>query len=202
MKASGTAATGTFALIVVDLASGDSWARLRGHETTSAVKDFRAIVQGVVREYDAGADGIAISPTGDRIYYCPLASRRLYSVSADALTDRSRSDEEVATTIVDHGEKGASDGLDSDTDGTIYATAYEHSAVVTVAPDGTWNTILHAPGLLWPDTLSLAPDGYLYLSVNQLPRSPVFNGGVDDRIPPYKIIRKRVPGKPIRLAGN
>ena len=187
------------ALIVVDLASGDSWARLRGHETTHSSKDFRAIVQGIVREFDNGADGIAISPTGDRIYYSPLASRRLYSVSADALVDRSLSEEEVAATIVDHGDKGASDGLESDTDGTVYMTAYEHSAVVKVDQDGTWSTVLHAPALLWPDTLALASDGYLYVSVNQLPRAPVFNHGTDDRLPPFKIIRKRVSGKPIRL---
>ncbi|WP_433608145.1 L-dopachrome tautomerase-related protein [Dactylosporangium sp. CA-139114] len=188
------------ALVVVDLASGESWSRLRGHRSTHAEDGFRAVVQGVVREgYVVGADGIALSADGERLYFCPLSSRRLYSVATAALRDRDLPEAEVAARVVDHGDKGASDGLESDTDGAVYATAYEHSAVLKVAADGTWTTILHAPALLWPDTLSLAADGYLYVSVNQLPRAPLFNNGVDDRVPPYHIIRVPVHARPVRL---
>jgi sugar lactone lactonase YvrE len=191
------------ALIVVDLGTGESWARLRGHESTLAVDGFRAIVQGVVREnYVVGADGIAISADGSLLYYCPLSSRRLYRVETAALLDRSLDDEHVAATVVDLGDKGASDGLESDTDGAVYATAYEHSAVVRRAGDGTWSTVLHAPALLWPDTLALAADGNLYVSANQLPRAPLFNDGVDDRVPPHQIVRVQVGAKPVRLTGS
>lgn len=187
-------------LIVADLGLGQTWARLRGHETTRAVADFRAVTQGVVHtNYQVGSDGIALGAGGERLYYSPLSSRRLYSVSTEALLDRTLDDDAVARTIVDHGDKPASDGLETDTDGRIYATAYEHSAVLRVDPDGSWHTVLHAPDLLWPDTLSLAADGHLYVSVNQLPRSPLFNHGVDDRVPPYRIIRVPVPGRPVRL---
>jgi sugar lactone lactonase YvrE len=188
------------ALIVVDLASGESWSRLRGHHSTRAEEGFRAIVQGVVREgYAVGADGIALRADGERLYYCPLSSRRLYSVDTAALRDRSMSEAQVAGRVVDHGDKGASDGLEADADGAVYATAYEHSAVLKLAADGAWTTVLHAPELLWPDTLSLAADGYLYVSVNQLPRTPLFNNGVDDRVPPYRIIRAPVDARPVRL---
>ncbi|GAA4254464.1 L-dopachrome tautomerase-related protein [Dactylosporangium darangshiense] len=188
------------ALVVVDLASGESWSRLRGHRSTHAEDGFRAVVQGVVREgYAVGADGIALSADGERLYFCPLSSRRLYSIDTAALRDRELPEAEVAARVVDHGDKGSSDGLESDTDGAVYATAYEHSAVLKLAADGTWTTILHAPALLWPDTLSLAADGYLYVSVNQLPRTPLFNNGVDDRVPPYQIIRVPVHARPVRL---
>ncbi|MFI5614894.1 L-dopachrome tautomerase-related protein [Amycolatopsis sp. NPDC051903] len=188
------------ALIVIDLGSGESWSKLRGHHSTRATDGFRAVVQGIVREnYAVGADGIAISADGTRLYYCPLSSRRLYSVATATLIDRSLSDEEVAKSIVDHGDKGASDGLESDTDGNLYATAYEHSAVLKLAADGSWSTLLHGPSVLWPDTLALAADGYLYVSVNQLPRTPLFNAGVDDRVPPYRIVRVPVDARPIRL---
>ncbi|MCI2423392.1 major royal jelly family protein [Saccharopolyspora sp. K220] len=188
------------ALIVIDLASGESWSKLRGHESTRAAEGFRAVVQGVVRDnYVVGADGIAVSADGSRLFYCPLSSRRLYSVDTSALVDRSMSDEDVTKSIVDHGDKGASDGLESDTAGNLYATAYEHSAVLKLATDGTWSTVLHGPALLWPDTLAVAADGYLYVSVNQLPRTPLFNGGVDERVPPYQIVRVRVDAQPITL---
>ncbi len=189
------------ALIVIDLASGGSWSRLRGHQTTRATTGFRAVVQGIVREnYVVGADGIAISADGSRLFYCPLSGRRLYSVDAAALVDRSLSDEQVAETTTDHGDKGASDGLESDNAGNLYATAYEHSAVLKLGADGAWSTVLHGPAVLWPDTLAVAADGYLYISVNQLPRTPLFNDGVDDRVPPYQIVRVRVDARPIRLA--
>ncbi|MFJ4234252.1 SMP-30/gluconolactonase/LRE family protein [Cellulosimicrobium cellulans] len=188
------------ALIVVDLATGESWSKLRGHTSTQAVDQFRAVVQGTVREgYRVGADGIAISADGSRLYYCPLSSRRLYSVDTAALLDRDLSEDLVAATVIDHGDKGASDGMESDTDGNLYVTAYEHSAVLRLGADGRWSTVVHRPELLWPDTLALASDGYLYVSVNQLPRSPLFNGGVDDRVPPYLIIRAHVDASPIRL---
>ncbi|WP_433286821.1 L-dopachrome tautomerase-related protein [Pseudonocardia sp. CA-142604] len=190
------------ALIVVDLGSGESWGRLRGHVTTTATEGFRAVVQGVVREnYQVGADGIAISADGSLLYYCPLSSRRLYSVETAALIDRSLTDEQVAATIQDLGDKGASDGLESDIDGAVYATAYEHSAVLRRDADGTWSTVLHGPDLLWPDTLALAGDGFLYVSVNQLPRTPLFNDGVDTRVPPYQIVRVHVGAGPVRLTG-
>jgi sugar lactone lactonase YvrE len=190
----------TGALIVVDLATGESWDRLRGHATTRAEDGFRAVVQGLVHEqYRVGADGIAISTTGDRLFYCPLSSRRLYSVDTAALRDRQLPDDRLAETVLDHGDKGASDGLETDTAGNLYATAYEHSAVLRRSVTGEWSTVLHGPKLLWPDTLAVAADGHLYVSVNQLPRTPLFNGDVDDRIPPYLIIRVDVGAQPIRL---
>ncbi|BAL89155.1 hypothetical protein AMIS_39350 [Actinoplanes missouriensis 431] len=181
------------ALIVVDLETGESWSRLRGHVSTRAEDGFRAVVQGEVREgYVVGADGIALSADDTRLWYCPLSSRRLYSIPTAALLDRTLSEEQVAAQVTDHGDKGASDGLEMDASGALYATAYEHSAVLRRAADGTWSTVLHAPDALWPDTLALAADGYLYMSVNQLPRTPLFNNGVDDRRPPYRIVRVRV----------
>lgn len=190
------------AIIVVDLATGESWSRLRGHSSTRATDQFRAVVQGEVREgYRVGADGIAISADGSRLYYCPLSSRRLYSVDTAALLDRDRDEDAVAEHVRDHGDTAASDGLESDTDGALYLTAYEHSAVLKRDAAGTWTTLVHGPDVLWPDTLALAADGYLYVSVNQLPRTPLFNGA-DDRIPPYRIIRVPVDAAPVRLTGG
>jgi len=188
------------AIIVVDLATGDSWSRLRGHHSTHAEDGFRAVVQGVVREgYVVGADGIALSADGERLWYCPLSSRRLYSVSTDLLRDRDLPEADVAADVRDHGDKAASDGLETDAEGAVYATAYEHSAVLKRDAAGAWSTVLHAPQALWPDTLALAADGNLYVSINQLPRTPLFNGGVDDSVPSHQIVRVPVGAAPVRL---
>jgi sugar lactone lactonase YvrE len=210
-----SAQNGPNGIIVVDLASGENWRRLNDHPSTKAedLQTFLPIVEGqpfLVKQQkengpmklaaNMGSDGIAISATGERLYYCPLASRKLYSVSTEALSDRSVDDKYVSETVKDEGDKGgASDGLESDADGRIYVTNYEHNAIMRRNPNGEWETIVHDPRLLWPDTLSLASDGYLYVTANQLHRQARFHDGRDIRRKPYTLFRIKVNTKPVLL---
>jgi sugar lactone lactonase YvrE len=147
-----------------------------------------------------GSDGIAISADGVRLYYCPLGSRKLYSVDTDALCDRSLDDKEVAATVVDEGDRGgASDGLESDAAGHIYSTNYEHNAILRRLPGAQWETVTHDPRLLWPDTVSLATDGYLYVTANQLHRQARYQKGQDLRRKPYTLFRIRLSEQPVLL---
>ena len=104
-------------IIVVDLASGESWRRLHDHPSTKSadLQSFLPIVEGrafVVKQQDEnngsvkvaanmGSDGIAISATGELLYYCPLASRKLFSVSTKGLIDKTRDDQYVSQTVRD-----------------------------------------------------------------------------------------------------
>jgi sugar lactone lactonase YvrE len=209
-----SAKNGPNGIIVVDLASGESWRRLNDHPSTKAedLQTFLPIVEGrpflVKQEEDGstklaanmGSDGIAISATGEWLYYCPLASRRLYSVSTEALSNRSVDDQYVSRTVKDEGDKGgASDGLESDAEGRIYVTNYEHNSIMRRNPNGEWETTVHDPRLLWPDTLSLASDGYLYVTANQLHRQARFHNGSDMRKKPYTLFRIKVNAKPVFL---
>jgi sugar lactone lactonase YvrE len=209
-----SAQNGSNGIIVVDLASGESWRRLHDHPSTKAegLRTFLPIVEGrpfLVKQQEnrssklaanMGSDGIAISATGDLLYYCPLASRRLYSVSTEALSDRSFDDQYVSQTVKDAGDKGgASDGLESDAEGRIYATNYEHNAIMRRSPNGEWETTVHDPRLLWPDTLSLASDGYLYVTANQLHRQARYHNARDMRRKPYTLFRVLVNAKPVLL---
>ncbi|MDZ7966176.1 MAG: L-dopachrome tautomerase-related protein [Nostoc sp. DedSLP03] len=203
---------GANGIIVVDLASGESWRRLHDHPSTKAeeLSSFLPVVEGrpfMERQADGsnkpvkmGSDGIAINADGSRLYYCPLASRRLYSVAVDALVDRAIEDRAVAATVIDEGDKGGgADGLESDAAGCIYATNYEHNAILRCHPDGTWETLVHDPRLLWPDTLSVATDGYLYVTANQLHRQPNYQKGRDFRQKPYSLFRIHINAQPVLL---
>jgi sugar lactone lactonase YvrE len=209
-----SAQNGPNGIIVVDLDSGESWRRLNDHPSTKAedLRTFLPVVEGqpfVIKEQEngstklaanMGSDGIAISATGERLYYCPLASRKLYSVGTEALSDRSADDQYVSQTVKDEGDKGgASDGLESDAEGRIYVTNYEHNAIMRQNPNGEWETIVHDPRLLWPDTMSLASDGYLYVTANQLHRQARFHDGRDMRRKPYTLFRIKVNAKPVLL---
>jgi sugar lactone lactonase YvrE len=204
-----SASTGANALIVVDLASGKSWRRLNDHPSTKADPAFVPVVEGEILQlrlpgqppskFAVGADGIAISPDGKTLYYCPLTSRHLYSVSIDALADRTRSDAEVAATVKDLGEKGGGgDGLESDAQGRVYLSDYEHDAIRRWNTTGAIETLVHDPRVLWPDTLSLAADGYLYFTVNQIERGAGFHNGQDLRQKPYVLFRVKVDGTRIQ----
>jgi sugar lactone lactonase YvrE len=147
-----------------------------------------------------GSDGIAISADGARLYYCPLGSRKLYSVDTNALVDISLNDKEVAATVTEEGDRGgASDGLESDAAGNIYSTNYEHNAILRRRPNRKWETVTHDPRLLWPDMLSLAADGYLYVTANQLHRQARYQKGRDLRRKPYTLFRIRTDAQPVLL---
>src|SRR5262249_21982204 len=180
-----SSSSGPNGIIVVDLASGKSWRRLNGHPSTKPDPQFVPVVEGEILEmrlpgqpaakFAVGSDGIALGADRKTLFYCPLTSRHLYSVSVEALADPTKSDDEVAATVRDLGEKGgASDGLEADAQGSVYLSDYEHNAIRRRSPAGEIETLAHDPRLLWPDTLSLAGDGYLYLTANQIERQGVF----------------------------
>ena len=196
-------------LIVVDLATGRSRRRLHDHPATKADPAMLALVEGRPvmerppggrpKPVTMGSDGIAISHDGSRLYFCPLVSRRLYSVDVDALIDGRSTDAQVAATVLDHCEKGPSDGLESDDKGRVYATNYEQNAILRRLPDGRFETLVHDPRVLWPDTMSVARDGHLYFTANQLHRQPKYHEGKDLRQKPYALFRVRIDSGPVLL---
>jgi sugar lactone lactonase YvrE len=205
-----SAQKGLNGIIVVDLGTGKSRRRLNDHSSTKADKDFLPIVEGrplmerkpgePPKHMSMGSDGIAIGHDGKHLYYCPLASRHLYRVSTDALLDEKASDEQVGKTVEDLGDRGfASDGLEPDDKGRVYLTDYEHNAILRRGTDGQYETLVHDPRVLWPDTMSVAADGYLYFTANQLHRQKNYQGGKDLREKPYALFRIKIDGGPVLL---
>lgn len=201
-----SSSNGPGGIIVVNLDSGQSWRKLSGHPSTSATPNFIPTVEGQpLMEREPGkqpkamtmaSDGIAISPDARWLYYSPLSSRKLYRVSVDVLADRNISEDQTAKAVEDLGDKpGASDGLICDHQGRVYCTDYEHNAIHRYA-NGKFETIAQDPQMIWPDTLSLSTDGYLYFTANQLNRQARFHDGKDLRQKPYHLFRIKVDAKP------
>ena len=195
-------------LIVVDLASGQAVRRLSGHPSVMPAPGFTATVEGqpVLNRPKGGkptpwlvaSDGIAISPDGATLYYSPLSSRHLYAVPTAMLRSSSITDRALGQQVKDLGLKGASDGLIEDDQGRIYGGDYEHNAIRRYA-NGKWETIAQDPRILWPDTLTIGTDGYLYFTANQLHRQPSFHAGVDQRQKPYQLLRIKIGAGPVLL---
>lgn len=197
---------GPGAIIVLDLNSGRSFRRLSGHPTTAPAPGFLPKTEGyvlmnrsqdgMVSPWNVAADGIGLSPDKKTLYYCPLSSRFLYSVPAAMLRDENISEAVLSNEIKALIEKGASDGIIVADDGCIYAGDYEDGSIRKITPDLTIDTIAHDPRILWPDTFSIGPDGYLYFTANQLNRQPGFHYGQDQRVKPYCIYRINIQSLP------
>jgi sugar lactone lactonase YvrE len=194
--------TGPSAIIVVDLAMGTAIRRLSGDPSTSPDRGFVGVVEGRsfgVKSADGafhpvamGADGIGLSPDGKTLYYSPLSSRHLYSIPTELLREPGVAEKDLSASVRDLGEKGASDGLAVGASGAVYAGDYEHDGIRKRLASGDWETLVHDPRILWPDTLSIGSNGYLYFTVNQLNRLPPFNDGKDLQQKPYSLFRVKV----------
>ncbi|MDP4022031.1 L-dopachrome tautomerase-related protein [Methylobacterium sp. NEAU 140] len=198
---------GEGAILAVDLNSGQVTRRLAGHASTQSQKGIVKFVERrpVMRDTgdappqspQGGANGIAISPDGERLYYAPLMGRRLYAVETAGLLDPKVSDAEVAASVRDLGEKGMTGGLTTDAKDRVYLSLQEHNAVGRRDPDGTIAVIAADDRLIWADTFWITPDRWLYISSAQVNRRPEFNGGRDLQQKPYAILRMRIDADPV-----
>ncbi|MGI4830174.1 MAG: L-dopachrome tautomerase-related protein [Janthinobacterium lividum] len=201
---------GPNAIIVVDLGTGKSWRRLNQHSSTLSEDQFLMFAEGrpvyqtlpnqPPKAVNFAADGIAISADGDTLYYCPINGTKLYAVATAMLRDRSKSDAQVAGTVRIVTGKMPSDGLESDAAGNVYMTDPVTDSIHRWNPNtGLTETLAHDPRILWPDTMSVATDGFLYFTSNQLHRQPTMHNGEDLRQKPYQLFRLKIDQQPVLL---
>lgn len=111
----------------------------------------------------------------------------------------------LAASITNRGEKGISDGLETDSNGVIYAGNVEQEAVVSYFPgNSSVQTFVRDPRINWVDTLSIGWDGFLYFTVNQVHLMPNFYPGTERRQHPYVLFKVQLPdgGSKAGLASN
>lgn len=193
----------TPALVVVDIATGRQRRVLSAHTSTQAEKGFLSILEGKPRRYDpghptfpiGGVDGITLSTDSSRLYYCPLTSRRLYSISTALISDFGLGEEALAAAVVDEGEKRLADGLATDPQDRIYITAGEHDSILRRNPDGQVEVVVRDPRIVWPDGI-FATATHVYCTLGQWNRLPGFNEGKDLREPPYLLVRTPISPPP------
>ncbi|EFC48847.1 gluconolactonase [Naegleria gruberi] len=140
-----------------------------------------------------GVDGIALSCDYNRLYWTPLTSRTLYGIDANLLLMYPPNTTLVHDKIVNYGDKiSSSDGFAISSDSTFYITAIENNTIYEVSEEGLADvlegktkisdfklreymvdslkniTITHQNELVWPDTIGISNDGYMYFVTNNL----------------------------------
>ena len=206
---------GPTGFVVVDLATGQAWRKLDDIDAVKPEPGFLMFAEGrPLYKTEAGKvakpgifanDSLAISADGSKLFFCPVSSTKLDSVPTAALRDKSLSPEATAKQVALVTGKESSDGLESDAGGNVYSTAPASGSILKISPNPNFaggvevSTLVHDPRLLWPDTMSLSDDGYLYVTANQLFNQPSMHDGKDLRRRPYTLFRVKVDAKPIRL---
>lgn len=197
-------------IIVVDLESGKTTRRLSRVKATMSDPSFYPVVESEIlmirgkgqppERFNVGSDGIAVTADGKSLFFRSLTSRHLYSIPIQKLVNENLSELDLYREVLDHGKvAGASDGLEADQEGRIYLTDYEHNAIHRYQDSiASLETIVSSPYAIWPDSMSLADNGYLYFTANQLNRRGIFHQGKDLRIQPYMVFRVKTDGQPIR----
>ncbi|SKA34186.1 Major royal jelly protein [Enhydrobacter aerosaccus] len=174
------------AIVIVDLESGKSHPVLDGHPSTQPDKTVQIHVDGQViqrpdgRGFTVGADGIAVSNDGKTLYWQPLTSRTLYSI--DTATLMAADPEEAGRKVSKAGQSNVADGLLMTRDNHLYLTSLEDNSVRIWDGDRS-RIVVEDPRLRWPDSLSEAPDGSLYVTASHIPDSAWFNASAPRAVP-------------------
>lgn len=64
---------------------------------------------------------------------------------------------------------------------------------------GLYETVVHDPYLLWPDTMAISRDDSLYVISNQLHSQNGYSEGKARRVKPYLLARIKIDAGPVLL---
>ncbi len=183
------------AIIVVDIKTGMSRRVLEGHNSTLPSKDAIIKIEDNLsisknnRNILNGLNPITIDPKNRWVYFGAMNGTMLYRIQTNYLIDDTLEDIELAKQVEVYGEKAVSDGITIDDESNVYVTDLNKKGIGVTYPNGRYEVFFSDDKLIWPDSLSTGPEGYIYGVVNQLNRSALLNGGSNQSRPPYLVIR-------------
>lgn len=153
-------------IIIVDLHTSESWRHLDNIPEVRAERGFVPFVWGTplyyipgpnapLRTIPLGSDGIALSADGKDLFFGPVGGRNLYSVPTALLRDHSSPSSELRAqaAVQNLGQRGTSDGFETDSNGFVYAGNMEQNAIVLYNPaNASLSLFLRDPRISWVDT--------------------------------------------------
>ncbi|MDJ0837309.1 MAG: L-dopachrome tautomerase-related protein [Acidobacteriota bacterium] len=181
------------ALIVVDLATGQARRVLEGSPFTVA-EDLDMVIDGATVTLGGNPARIGVNPitvdhTFEWVYFAPMTGTSLYRIKTADLLDPALTEKDLRSRVKRYGDKPVSDGITIDRGGNVYITSITNDSIGVTRPDGTYQTLFQRDDLSWPDGFAVGPDDYVYVTINELHRSPVLNQGGDASKGEFKIIR-------------
>ena len=190
---------GQAAIIVLDLKTGKTRKVLEKTTYTSADPTIILSYDGIEMRDKTGkpflsnVNGIALTHDFKYFYFKPINKTNLYRIETRYLSDDELTETELVSKVEDMGNVGVTHGLIADKKGNIYLTTSLDYAIKYLTPDGNLHTLVQDSRLLWPDSLGIGTDGYLYFSCAQLPQDANWNNGKSKNELPYNIYKVKLP---------
>ncbi|MCT1526103.1 major royal jelly family protein [Sphingobacterium hotanense] len=189
---------GQAGIVVLDLETGTTRTVLGNSKFTLSDRNIVLSYEGrEMRDKDgnpfsSNVNGIALSKDNKWFYFKPINGLNLYRIETKHLADESLRDIDLVNKIENVAEVGVTHGLVADKEGNIYLTNSLDYSIRRVTPEGKIELIVQDPRLLWPDSLGVGSDGYLYFSCAQMHLLPQWNGGEDKIKYPFEVYRVKV----------
>jgi sugar lactone lactonase YvrE len=135
-----------------------------------------------------GINPITLSADNETVFFGAMCGLGWYSVSAQLLRDNA-DDSTIAAAIERIANKPVCDGVSTDAEGNHFLTNLGENAIDRIDAQGQLTRLVQDNRLIWADGVRFGLDSWLYISVNQLNRSPLFSGAGEQGKPPYTIMR-------------
>jgi sugar lactone lactonase YvrE len=191
-------------LVVVDIATWTSREVLIGDPSTEAQDWVMTVRGGPYRvaygliNFQAGLDGISISPDGQSLFLAPMSNDTLFRVPLADVLDPDLSPSTLSAHVMRVGKKPLSDGIEAASDGSVLVTDVEHGGVARVDARGGLQTLVKLAGVSWADGVFVGPSGDVFFTDSAIPRyiDPLFRPPTLDGLRagrPYHLYRFQLP---------
>jgi sugar lactone lactonase YvrE len=171
------------AIISVNLETGAARRVLQDNSYTTA-ENIDIVIDGRAMEIGGqparlGVNPITLEPNEDWLYFGSMSGTSVYRIATSAIINAGLSSKELEQKVQRYGTKPISDGIVVDGGGNVYVTDITNGAIGVVKPNGDYEILFKDERLVWPDGFSYGPDHKIYVTVNELHRSPPLNNGED-----------------------
>lgn len=179
-------------LIAVEIATNKA-RRFGNHPSLNAEAGVKMVIDGKEIYFQGkpahvAVDPITISADKEMIYFGAMTGNTWYAMPTKHFRENS-TDALIANSIHKIGAKPISDGATTDGNGIHYFTNLNDHGIDVLAADGKLKPFVRDSRLDWPDGIQFGPDEWLYISVNQLHKTPDFTGGTEKGSAPFYILR-------------
>lgn len=189
---------GMAAIVVMDLKTEKIRVLLKDSKFTLAddivpVYHGREMKNQQGKPFSSHINGIALTSDFKYFYFKPINKKELFRIETKYLVNPALNDEELATRVKTFSGAGITHGLIADKKGNIFLTTSESHSISYITAEGKVHTLVRDPRLIWPDSLGIGTDGYLYFSCAQIQRLPQWNDGEDKTDYPYQLYKIKLP---------
>lgn len=184
--------SGEGGIVILDLRTGKAHRALDGHPSVKPDPNVRIVINNkpvlgpTGKPPQFNADGIALSPDGQYLYYQPITAAALYRVKTDVLRNNPAS---AGTTVERFVSTFPVDGIWMDRKSNIYLSDLTNNSVKRLSPDKKISNVVTDARLQWPDTFTEGPSGDLFITASHIHEGPNYNHGKSVRTQPYAVFK-------------